>query len=67
MVVYNGKPYEQMDDLEGKTTPIFGSTPIYTHSNAQQLHGSTESSQSVYFKSFLLFQYIYIYAISDPT
>ena len=24
------KPYEQMDDLGGKTTtPIFGSTPIY--------------------------------------
>ncbi len=25
----NGKPYEQMDDLGGFTTPIFGSTPIY--------------------------------------
>ena len=24
----NGKPYEQMDDLGGFTTPIFGSTPI---------------------------------------
>ena len=24
----NGKPYEQMDDLVGKHTPIFGSTPI---------------------------------------
>ena len=35
---------------------LFLETPIYTHSNAQQLHGSTESSQSVYFKSFLLFQ-----------
>ncbi len=23
----NGKPYEQMDDLGGKTTLIFGSTP----------------------------------------
>ena len=22
-----GKPYEQMDDLGGKKTPIFGSTP----------------------------------------
>ena len=31
-MVYNGsKPYEQMDDLGGvKSTPIFGSTPIYT-------------------------------------
>ena len=29
MVVYNGsKPYEEMDDLGGKTTPIFGLTPI---------------------------------------
>ena len=29
-MVYNhgSKPYEQMDDLGGKTTPIFGSTPI---------------------------------------
>ena len=26
-MVYNGKPYEQMDDLGGNT-PIFGSTPI---------------------------------------
>ena len=24
----HGKPYEQMDDLGGKTTPIFGLTPI---------------------------------------
>ena len=24
----NGKPYEQMDDLGGFPTPIFGSTPI---------------------------------------
>ena len=35
MVPQNGwfimeKPYEQMDDLGGKTTPIFGLTPIYT-------------------------------------
>ncbi len=27
-MVYNGKPYEQMDDLGGFPT-IFGSTPIY--------------------------------------
>ena len=25
---YNGKPYEQMDDLGGFTTPIFGNTHI---------------------------------------
>ena len=24
------KPYEQMDDLGGIPTPIFGSTPIWT-------------------------------------
>ena len=24
----NGKPYEQMDDLGGKTTPIFGNIHI---------------------------------------
>ena len=23
------KPYEQLDDLGGFTTPIYGSTPIY--------------------------------------
>ncbi len=27
----NGKPYEQMDDLGGFTTPIFGLTPIYIY------------------------------------
>ncbi len=27
----NSKPYEQMDDLGGFTTPIFGSTPIWIH------------------------------------
>ena len=26
--LFHGNPYEQMDDLGGKTTPIFGSTPI---------------------------------------
>ena len=26
-MVYNGKPYEQMDDLGENTTPIFGNTP----------------------------------------
>ena len=25
---HNGKPYEQMDDLGGKTTPIFGNTHL---------------------------------------
>ena len=27
MVYYNGKPYEQMDDLGGFSPPIFGLTP----------------------------------------
>ena len=30
-MVYNGKPYEQMDDLGGKTPLFFGSTPFNTH------------------------------------
>ncbi len=30
-MVYNEKPYEQMDDLGG-FPPIFGSTPIWIHS-----------------------------------
>ncbi len=29
-MVYNGKPYEQMDDLGLVKTTIFGSTPIST-------------------------------------
>ncbi len=29
--IKNGKPYEQMDDLGGFTTPIFGSTPISSY------------------------------------
>ena len=42
----NGKPYEQMDDLGGFPTHIFGSTPIFlqvgpTHnSRKKQSHGS---------------------------
>ncbi len=28
--VYNGRPYEQMDDLGGFSTPIFGNTHIHT-------------------------------------
>ena len=28
---YNGKPYEQMDDLGGKTTTIVGNTHIYIY------------------------------------
>ncbi len=29
----NGKPYEQMDDLGGKTTTIFGFTPVFCFQN----------------------------------
>ncbi len=33
----NGKPYEQMDDLGGFTTPIFGSTPISQRSKDKKV------------------------------
>ena len=32
----NGNPYEQMDDLGGLKTPIFGSTPILAPNTRMQ-------------------------------
>ena len=31
--LFHGKAYEQMDDLGGFTTPIFGLTPIYIYTH----------------------------------
>ena len=47
-MVYNGKPYEQMDDLVGETPPIFLESPIWlVPSCLRNLHGSHWSTKSI--------------------
>ena len=39
----NGKPYEQMDDLGGFYTPIFGLTPIFLFTKIFELAAAKTS------------------------
>ena len=48
-MVYNGKPYEQMDDLGGNT-PIFGNTHIGNFSRKIWRH--VQMGKYVQFKKF---------------
>ena len=36
--IYNGKPYEQMDDLRGLKPRILGSTPLLIHNSTGKMH-----------------------------
>ncbi len=62
----NGEPYEQMDDLGGKNTPIFGLTPKWGH------HNSTVQKRKLYVQEALQGgpQTVYIHGVmtlSTPT